>query len=356
MKKKVFTMAAACLMAFAVTACAGNQAGTQTAASEASVEASVTEAQEASSEASVTEAQEAASADTGAQEEAAAETGGVTVTDMTGREIVLEKPVERIVALTASDCEILYAIGAGDYLVGRGEYCDYPAEVLEKPVVQSGADTNLEQILELEPEVLLMSTMAQTEEQVQALEDAGVKVVVSDAQDVAGVYDAIEMIGALCGKEENAEQVIADMQDTFAALEASPVGDGTQTVYFEVSPLEYGLWAAGNGTFMDEIAQMMGLQNAFHDVDGWGEVSEEQVIERNPDYIVTISMYFGEGPTPEEEILSRAGWENITAVQNGAILNLQNNELSRPAPRLSEGAQMLYDFIAEFADALDKAA
>ena len=282
--------------------------------------------------------------------------GGVTVTDMTGREITLEKPVERIVALSAADCEVLYAIGAGDLLVGRGEYCDYPAEVLEKPSVQSGMDTNIEQIIGLEPEVLLMSTMAQSEEQVQALEDAGIRVVVSDAQDIAGVYTAVEMIGTLCGKEENAKKVIEETQEAFAALSENPVGDGTQTVYFEVSPLEYGLWAAGNGTFMDEIAQMIGLQNVFHDVDGWGEVSEEQVIERNPDYIVTITMYAGEGPTPEEEIMSRAGWESITAVQNGAILNLQNDELSRPVPRLAEGAKMLQDFIEEYADTLDDAA
>ena len=68
----------------------------------------------------------------------------VTITDMKGREITLEEPAERIVALTASDCEILYAIGAGDTLVGRGEYCDYPAQVLDIPAVQSGADTNIE--------------------------------------------------------------------------------------------------------------------------------------------------------------------------------------------------------------------
>ena len=282
--------------------------------------------------------------------------GGVTVTDMTGREITLEKPVERIVALSAADCEVLYAIGAGDLLVGRGEYCDYPAEVLEKPSVQSGMDTNIEQIIGLEPEVLLMSTMAQSEEQVQALEDAGIRVVVSDAQDIAGVYTAVEMIGSLCGKEDNAQKVITEMKESFAQITENPAGGGTQTVYFEVSPLEYGLWAAGSGTFMDEIAQMAGLVNVFHDVDGWGEVSEEQVIERNPDYIVTITMYAGEGPTPEEEIMSRAGWENITAVKSGAILNLQNDELSRPVPRLAEGARMLSEFIEAYAELLDDAA
>lgn len=269
----------------------------------------------------------------------------ITVTDMTGREITLEEPATRIVALTASDCEILYAIGAGDTLVGRGTYCDYPAEVLNVTVVESGANTNIEQIISLEPQVLLMSTMSQTEEQVAALEEAGIKVVVSDAHDIAGVYTSIELIGKLMGKDAEAASVVKNMKSTFENITSKSTGDGTKSVYFEVSPLQYGLWTAGSGTFMNEICEMLNLKNAFGDIAGWGQISEEQVFERNPDYIVSISMYFGEGPTPEEEILARKGWKEITAVKNEAILNLRDNELSRPAPRLADGAKMMFDFI-----------
>ena len=276
---------------------------------------------------------------------ALADDAAVTVTDMGGREITLKEPATRVVALTAADCEILYAIGAGETLVGRGEYCDYPAEVFDVPSVQSGYETNIEQIIALEPQVVLMGTMAQSVEQVEALEKAGIAVVVSDAQDIEGVYTAIRMIGKLMGYDDNAEALVAGMQDTFAELKEASKGDGSESIYFEVSPLQWGLWTAGTGTFMDEITQMLGLKNAFSDVEGWGEISEEQVIERAPDYIVTITMYFGEGPTPEEEIMSRAGWENIPAVANGRILNLQNNELSRPGPRLADGAKMLCEFI-----------
>ena len=279
----------------------------------------------------------------GCQTKAEPENKSITITDRTGREIPLEEPATRVVALSAADCEILYAVGAGDTLVGRGEYCDYPAEVLNVPSVQSGYETNIEQIIELKPQVLLMSTMAQTEEQVKALEDAGIKVVVSDAQNIEGVYQSITMIGDLMGKSEEAAKVVEGMKNTFKEVSGNESLQG-KTVYFEVSPLEYGLWTAGKNTFMDEIAQMMGLKNCFDDVEGWGEISEEQVLERNPDIIVTISMYFGEGPTPVEEIMGRAGWENVTAVKDSKILNLQNNELSRPAPRLADGAKMLYDF------------
>ncbi|HMM31581.1 MAG TPA: ABC transporter substrate-binding protein, partial [Clostridia bacterium] len=106
-----------------------------------------------------------------------------------------------------------------------------------------------------------------------------------------------------------------------------------------------GLWTAGKGTFMDEIATMLGLKNAFADVTGWGEVSEEQVIERDPDYIVTVAMYFGEGYTPVEEILSRKGWENMQAIKNDAVYNANSNEISFPGPRLVNAAEALYTFV-----------
>ncbi len=269
----------------------------------------------------------------------------ITLTDMAGREITLDEPATRVVALAPSDCEILYAVGAGDTLVGRGEYCNYPDQVLDAPEVSSGGETNIEQILSLEPQVLLVLSMFEDESWVKQLEDAGVQVVVSNAQDIAGTYTAIEMIGKLTGKDAEAAQVVEDMKASFADLQAKASGDGTKTIYFEVSPLEYGLWTAGTSTFMDEVANLLGVKNCFADVEGWAEISEEEVLERNPDYIMTITMYYGEGPTPEDEIKGRAGWENVTAVQNGKILNLPDDELSRPAPRLVEGAQKLYDFI-----------
>ena len=327
-KTRVLALLLAIVMLFALlTGCAAKQEPAQT---------EDTAAQQPEAEAPAQEEEPA--------EEPETAEPAVTLTDMTGREITLDEPATRIVALTPSDCEILYAIGAGDLLVGRGKYCDYPAEVLDIPAVESGSDTNIEQIVELQPQVLIMSTMSQTDEQVQQLEAAGIHVVVSDAQDIDGVYTAINMIGELVGKQDEAASVVESMQKTFDEIKAN-AGDGTKTIYFEVSPLEYGLWTAGTGTFMDEIANMMGLKNCFSDVEGWAGISEEQVLERNPDYILTISMYYGEGPTPEEEIASRAGWENVTAVKNGKILNLQNNELSRPAPRLAEGAKALYDFV-----------
>ncbi len=265
--------------------------------------------------------------------------------DMYGREVVLDASATRIVALAPSDCEILCALGAEDLLVGRGAYCDYPESILDVPVVETGENTNLEQIIALQPQVVLMADMAQTAEQVQALEDAGIRVVLSDANDIEGVYTAIRMIGQLTGLDGEAEALVADMQATFDDIAARSEDTG-KTVYFEVSPLEYGLWTAGVNTFMDELASLCGLTNAFADVEGWAAISEEQVLERDPDYIVTISMYYGEGPTPVEEIMGRPGWEHLKAVENGDVFNADSNEISRPGPRLKDAALALYAFVS----------
>ncbi len=277
----------------------------------------------------------------GAETQVAA--GPITVTDMMGREITLDAPATRVVALSAADCEIVCALGGADTLVGRGEYCDWPASVLDVPSVQSGYETNVEQIIALQPQVVVMSSMAQSPEQVQQLEEAGIVVAVSEATDIEGVYTSIRLIGALIGRDAEAEALIMQMQGVFSDVAAQSADTG-KTVYFEVSPLQWGLWTAGKGTFMDELATMCGLTNVFGDLEGWAEVSEEAVLARNPDIIVTITMYYGEGPTPVEEIASRPGWESVTAVKEGHILNADSNEISRPGPRLMDAAETLMAF------------
>jgi len=266
-------------------------------------------------------------------------------TDMADRAVKLDKAVQRIVALQPADCEVLFAIGAGDLLVGRGEYCDYPAEVLEVPSVQSGFETNYEQIIALAPDVVILTKMAQSVEDIKKLEEAGITVIVSDAQSIQGVYSAISMLGQITGKADEAAELVASMTLSFAALAEKAKDKEGGSVYFEVSPLAYGLWVAGTGTFMDEIATILNLKNAFDDIAGWQAISEEQVLTRDPDIIVTTTMYFGEGPTPVEELTGRTSWDSLKAVKNGRVFNADADAITRPGPRLVEAAQAFYDFL-----------
>ena len=264
----------------------------------------------------------------------------IRVTDMFGREIVLTEPATRVVALTPADCEILCALGCEEALVGRGQYCDYPASILDVPVVLSGAEMNIEQILMLNPQVIIMGDMGHTKEQVDMLEQNGIKVVVSNANDLEGTYEAIRIIGVVMGKEAEAEALVTEMQTVFADIAADSPVTG-KTVYFEVTPLQWGLWTAGGNTFMDELATICGMTNVFADVDGWAAVSEEQVLMRNPDYIVSVA---GMGAGAVDEIMTRPGWSEVTAVKNGHVFNADSNAIARPGPRLMDAARELEGF------------
>lgn len=281
----------------------------------------------------------------GKKEEAAA--GPITLTDQMGNEVTLEKVPEKLVVLTAAPCEIIFGLGAGDKIIARGKYCDYPEEALAIPETGSAHETNIEDIISMEPDLVIWDSMGQTKEQYDALIAAGIPVLSTNADTIETTYESILIIGKALGKDAEAEKMVADMKAGFedVAKQAKEAQLEGKTVYFEVSPLQWGLWSAGKETFMQEIADMLGLKNIFEDTTGWVEVSEEQIIERNPDYIVTITMYYGEGPRPEEEIMSRQGWENVTAVKDGNILCIDTNLLSRPTPRLVDGAKTLLEFI-----------
>lgn len=270
-----------------------------------------------------------------------AESNTITVTDMFGREVTIEGPVTRVIAMEPGDCEILCAIGCGDALVGRGMYCDYPASVLEVPAVQSGDNINLEEILMLEPQIIIMTGMTHATEQIDLLEQNGVRVIGTDANTIAEVYANIRLLGTVMGKEAEAEAVIADMQATFADV-AARSEQSDKTIYFEVMPLEWGLWSAGTNTFMHELAELCGMKNAFADIEGWKQISQEQVIERSPDYIVLVT---GMGETAADEVMGREGWETITAIKNGAVYNADSYAMTRPAPRLAEAVVNLYNFL-----------
>ncbi|MBR3873918.1 MAG: ABC transporter substrate-binding protein [Clostridia bacterium] len=270
----------------------------------------------------------------------------ITVTDMFGREVTLAEPATRIVAMEPGDCEILCALGCEEALVARGLYCDYPASVLELPAVASGGDTNLEELLALEPQVIVMNDMAHTKEQVELLAQNGVQVVTTNADSIAEVYENIRLLGTVMGKNTEAEAIIADMQATFDGIAAKSEATD-KTIYFEVMPLEWGLWSAGTGTFMHELAEICGMQNAFADIEGWQPISQEQVIERDPDYIVLVT---GMGETAADEVKGRAGWGDLSAVKNDKVYNADSYKMTRPAPRLKEAAIDLYNFLTDTAE------
>ena len=274
---------------------------------------------------------------------------GTVLTDMLGREVKLAGPAERIVVMMPSDCEILYAIGAGDLIVGRGTYCDYPEDVLAVTEVNSGGETNVETIISLDPQVVVMTKMAHSPDIVEQLENAGIAVVVTDAQTIEYTYACITLLGEVTGRQDNAAAVIEDMKTRFAAV-AEKAKDTGLTVYFETTPMEWGwgLYSAGKGNFMDEIGTLCGLKNIFGEVTdggGWPVVSEEDVINANPDLIIAFDSNGMGDMDAAQVITAREGWKELDAVRQGHVFVLVNNEFVRPGPRLADAAESLMELV-----------
>lgn len=274
---------------------------------------------------------------------------GLKLTDMAGREVVLEEgPATEIVTLMPSDAEILFELGAGDTIVGRGTYVDYPAEEVEDiPAIATGKDLNIEEIIALDPQVVIMTGMALNEDQVKAIEEAGIPVLITDATTIDGVYEAIDLLGQVVDRQEEAQTLIDEMKATFANFqEKASQKEKPGSVYYEISPLEYGLWTAGSETFMDEIGSLLGLENIFADQKSFVEISQEQVLDKNPDYILTTSMQMDESaPQPQDEIKERQGWEEVTAVKEDHVFAIDNSAFTRPGPRLAQAIESLYQLV-----------
>lgn len=269
-----------------------------------------------------------------------------TIEDMAGREITFDKVPEKMVALLASDVEILYRLGVEEKIIAVGEFCNYPSEALEKEKITTGESLNIEQIVALQPDVVIIGKMAQTKDQNKKLEDAGIKVFVTDANSIEETYQSIDLLGKISGKSEEATKLIDDMKSDIQTIrnKASEKASN-KTIYFEVSPLVYGLWTTGKDTYMQELCDIVGAKNIFSDVTGWTEVSEEQVIDRNPDYILTVTMFYEDGMTPTEEILSRKNWSDITAIKNQGIISDETDMFTRPGPRVVDAAKTLYELL-----------
>lgn len=273
---------------------------------------------------------------------------GVNIVDMVGREVVLpQEGLNEVVVLDPSNAEILFALEAGDIIVGRGMYVDYPAAVEEIPLVGTGEQMNIEEIIALEPQAVIMSTMGLTEDQLTAIETAGIAVIITEAWTIEEVYDSIEFLGLLVDRQAEAETLISEMEESFLtyAEMAKDKADGS-TIYFEVSPLEYGLWSGGQGTFLNELGDLLNLENIFAGQEGWFEISEEQVLAAEPDYIITTMEQFDlDAPSPVDEIISRPAWTELPAVKNENVYQVDNYEFTRPGPRLAEAIASLYELV-----------
>lgn len=272
---------------------------------------------------------------------------GFQVSDSRGVQVSFESVPQKMISLTPSNTEILYALGVGDSLIAVSEYCNYPEDTKNKQKLPTGEKLNVETLIALKPDVLFLGQMDAMEDQIKQLEGAGIKVVVTEANTLADTYKVMDMIGKAVGKSKEATDLVNGMQKSFADIRKEAEGLTPKSVYVEVSPLQYGLWSCGRNTFVQELLEMTGAKNIFDDTEGWSAVSEEQVLERNPDIIFTTASPITGIDHPVGDIAGRTNWGGINAVMNGQVYMLDADMLSRPGPRLVDAAKQILEVIKQ---------
>jgi iron complex transport system substrate-binding protein len=258
----------------------------------------------------------------------------VKITDGYGREIEIEKPAEKIISLAPSMTETIFALGAGDRLVGVTTYCNYPEEAKEIDQVGDFEGPNLESVIEKNPDVVVALAMGDDEK--SKLEDAGITVFLQDPQNLDEVFDNIKKIGTILGLQEEAESLTSNMNAKKDSIVETVSNYDSKKVFYEV--WSEPLMTAGPGSILDEMINLSNGENIAYDAESlYPEYSLELLIERNPEVYLTAD----DGFKTVEDIKNREGYENITAIKENNIYMLHPDIVSRTGPRIIEGLEMI---------------
>jgi iron complex transport system substrate-binding protein len=264
----------------------------------------------------------------------------VTVTDDEG-EVVIEAQPVRIVSLSPSLTEILFAIGAGDQVVAVDDFSNYPPEA---PITDlSGYEPNVEAIAGYEPDLVVLGTPGDVP---ASLESLGITAVVLDtAVDLDDAYEDFTVLGQATGHADDAAAVVAQMQDDIDAILAEvPEREAPLRYYHE---LDSGFFTVTGDTFIGQLYAMVGLESIADqtgDTTGYPQLSEELIVDADPQVIfLACTKYCAE---TAESVSARPGWDAITAVSNGDVVELDDDVASRWGPRVVDLLQIIVDATA----------
>jgi iron complex transport system substrate-binding protein len=242
----------------------------------------------------------------------------------------------RLVSLAPNITETLFALGAGDEVVGVTNYCNYPPAALTKPKVGDFVNPSIETIVALKPDLVLMEYW-RSSKTARRLAQLGIPFTETvSPMSLQEVYQLIDQVGKSVRREAEAERLIAKMKRRIEAVRARTSRFPYHpSVYVEIDPPS---WTVGKGSYTSEAIALAGGRNLFDDLDRPASlVSKEEVVKRDPDVILSFWA-------KADQIRSRPGWESIKAVREGRIIDDFNRDLlSRGSPRLVEGIERLAD-------------
>jgi iron complex transport system substrate-binding protein len=259
------------------------------------------------------------------------------VVDESGRSVRVPVRPERIISLAPSLTEIVYAIGAGDRLVGNTTYCDYPPEANQVTKVGDTLHPNIESIVALRPQLILVSTASQLEAFTKQLDERGIAFYITDPRDLDGLFRSIASLGELLGESERAGQVVQSLRARASTVEEKVRASKPLTVFYQVSAEP--LYTAGRESFITDLIRRAGGQSVTADVAGaWPRYSDEAALAARPEAII---MPTGDSMGAAANADIAASLRKSPAARDGRIYRINGDYLSRPGPRLVEGLEQM---------------
>ena len=271
----------------------------------------------------------------------------VVVKDREGNEVTMPNKIERIISTAPSNTEILVGLGLSDKLVAIDTYSS-DVEGIQSDVEKIDfLNPDAETIIGLEPDLIIASghnKSGASDDPFKLVKEAGISVVyIPSSESIQGIYDDINFIADITNTEEKGQEIVDTMKNQINEIsaKAKDIKD-KKKVYFEIGPSS-NLYSFGNSTFLNEMIEIIGAENIFKDENGWTSPSAESIIDKNPDVILTNVNYID---NPVEEIKSREGWQDITAIKDNQVYQIDKNSSSRPSQHiikaLNEMAKAIY--------------
>jgi len=256
----------------------------------------------------------------------------MSITDFQGRLVAIAKRPERIVSIGPSNTEFLFALGAGDRVVGDDDFSDEPAAAQTKEHV-GGVKVNLEKVVSLKPDLIV--TVKFSDGTIEALSQTTAAVLVVDPQGAADVARSATLIGQAIGAD--GAKLASDIQKQLDAVKAKTDTAPKPRVFHEVDASDPAkIYTVGPGSFIDDLIKLAGGTNVFASTKtAYPTVSGEEIVRADPEVIVLGDALYG---TTIDSVASRPGWAALTAVKNKRVY-AGISVFSRPGPRLGEAAQ-----------------
>lgn len=264
----------------------------------------------------------------------------LVLTDDLGRSVTLPSAAQRIVSLAPSITETLFALGAGEQVRGVTGYCNYPPEARNKESIGGLIAPSIEAILSLTPDLIIVTPEGNAQESFRQVHATGIPVFVTNPRNIEGVRKSIRDIGFLTGRSEGAAALVRSMKQREDSLRSLPPTKIPLLLVISLQPL----MVAGSGTFLSEMIELAGGDNLAAGTGmTYPTFSREQVVASDPDVILMPS-----GLPGMDDVLSfYPEWKDLEAFQSGHVYEVDPDVISRPGPRVIEGAIRMRELLSK---------